>query len=49
MKDKDFLAEADRLQLSVSALDGAKLQDVVTTIYASPAAVVARAKELIKE
>ena len=49
MQDKDFLTEADRLQLSVSALDGAKVQDVVTKVYASPPAVVARAKELIKD
>jgi tripartite-type tricarboxylate transporter receptor subunit TctC len=49
MKDKDFLADAEKLKIDVNALDGAKVQDVVTKVYASPPEVVARAKELIKE
>jgi tripartite-type tricarboxylate transporter receptor subunit TctC len=49
MQDKDFLAEAEKAQLAVSPLDGAKVQDVVSRIYASPPEVVKRAKELIRE
>ena len=49
MKDKDFLADAATAKLDVSGIDGAKVQDVVTKIYAAPPAVIARAKELIKE
>jgi tripartite-type tricarboxylate transporter receptor subunit TctC len=49
MQDKDFLAEAEKAQLAVSPLDGQKVQDVVSRIYASPPAVVTRAKELIRE
>jgi tripartite-type tricarboxylate transporter receptor subunit TctC len=49
MKDKDLLADAEKVKIDINALDGAKVQDVVTKVYASPPAVVARAKELIKE
>jgi tripartite-type tricarboxylate transporter receptor subunit TctC len=49
MADKEFLAEAEKAKLDVNALDGAAVQDVVSRIYASPPAVVARAKELIKD
>jgi tripartite-type tricarboxylate transporter receptor subunit TctC len=49
MKDKDLLADAQRAKIDINALDGAKVQDVVTKVYASPPAVVARAKELIKD
>jgi tripartite-type tricarboxylate transporter receptor subunit TctC len=49
MKDKEFLADAEKAKIDVNPLNGAKVQDVVTKVYASPPAVVARAKELIKE
>jgi len=49
MKDKDLLADAEKAKIDINALDGAKVQDVVTKVYASPPAVVARAKELIKD
>ena len=49
LQDKDFLADAEKAKIDVNPLDGAKVQDVVTKVYASPPAVVARAKELIKE
>jgi tripartite-type tricarboxylate transporter receptor subunit TctC len=49
MKDKEFLADAAKAKIDVNPLGGAKVQDVVTKVYASPPAVVARAKELIKE
>ena len=49
LKDKEFLADAEKAKLSVNPLTGAKVQDVVAKVYASPPAVVARAKELIKE
>ena len=49
MKDKDFIADADKAQLALNPIDGAKVQEVVTRIYASPPEVVKRAKELIRE
>jgi len=49
MADKEFLDEAQRAKLAVNPLDGGKVQEVVSRIYASPPAVVARAKELIRD
>ena len=49
MQDKDFLADAEKAQLAVNPLDGARVQEVVNRIYASPPAVVERAKELIRD
>ena len=49
LKDKEFLAEAEKAKIDVNPLDGAKVQEVVEKVYASPPAVVARAKELIRE
>ncbi len=49
MQDKDFLADAEKSKIDVNPLDGAKVQEVVEKAYASPPAVVARAKELIRE
>jgi tripartite-type tricarboxylate transporter receptor subunit TctC len=49
MKDPDFLKDAAAAKIDVNPLDGAKVQDVVTKVYASPPAVIARAKELIKD
>jgi tripartite-type tricarboxylate transporter receptor subunit TctC len=49
MKDKELLADAEKAKIDINALDGAKVQDVVEKVYASPPAVVARAKELIRD
>jgi tripartite-type tricarboxylate transporter receptor subunit TctC len=47
MADPAFLAEAEKLQMKVDPLDGAKVQEIVQRIYASPADVVARAKKAL--
>jgi tripartite-type tricarboxylate transporter receptor subunit TctC len=49
MKDKEFLADAEKAKIDINALDGQAVQDVVTKVYASTPDVVARAKELIKD
>ncbi len=49
LADKDFLADAEKAKIDINPLDGAKVQEVVEKAYASPPAVVARAKELIRE
>lgn len=49
LKDKEFLADAEKAKIDVNPLDGAKVQQVVEKLYASAPAIVARAKELIKE
>ena len=48
MADKAFLADADRARLAISPLPGAKVQEMVHKLYASPKEIVARAREAIK-
>ena len=49
LRDKEFLADAEKVKIDVNPLDGAKVQEVVDKVYASPPAVVERAKELIRD
>jgi tripartite-type tricarboxylate transporter receptor subunit TctC len=48
MKDKDFLAEAEKAQLEITPVDGAALQKLVAEVYQTPPAVVRKAAELLK-
>ena len=48
MKDKDFLAEADKTQLEVNPVSGEDVEKLVKDIYATPADIVAKAKEAAK-
>jgi tripartite-type tricarboxylate transporter receptor subunit TctC len=48
MTDKAFLADADRARLAISPLPGAKVQEMVHKLYASPKEIVARARAAIK-
>jgi hypothetical protein len=45
MADKDFLAEADKTQLEINPVSGADVEALVEDVYATPADVVAEAKE----
>lgn len=47
MKDAGFLAEAQQLQLDVEPTSGEEAQKVVQNMYATPKAVVERAKKLL--
>ncbi len=47
MKDPQFLEDAERLRIDVSPLPGAKVQEVVAKLYASPKDVVMRARQII--
>ena len=47
MRDPEFLADAARSNLPVVPLDGASLQKIVADVTATPAPVIARAKELL--
>jgi tripartite-type tricarboxylate transporter receptor subunit TctC len=44
MAEKDFLSEADKLQLEVNPVSGADVEKLVKEIYASPPDIVAKAK-----
>ena len=48
MKDKDFLAEVERLKLTVSYAPGEEVQALIQRMYASSPAVVQRAKQAIR-
>ena len=47
MKDEGFLAEAKQLQLDVEPTTGEEAQKIVQAMYATPKAVVERAKKLL--
>ena len=44
MTDKDFLAEADKLQLEINPVSGADVEKLVKEVYATPPDIVAKAK-----
>jgi tripartite-type tricarboxylate transporter receptor subunit TctC len=44
MKDTQFLADAEKMHIDVSPLPGAEVQERVATFYATPKAIVERAK-----
>jgi tripartite-type tricarboxylate transporter receptor subunit TctC len=48
MKDPQFLADAEKARIDITPLHGAKVQEVVEKLYATPPAIVDRAKEIIK-
>jgi len=48
LADKDFLADAERTRIDVVASSGEDVQRLVEKLYASPKAIVERAKELVK-
>ena len=48
MQDKDFLAEADKTQLEVNPVSGEDVEKLVKEIYATPADIIAKAKEAAK-
>jgi tripartite-type tricarboxylate transporter receptor subunit TctC len=48
MKDKDFLAEADRLKIEVDALTGEQVAELVKQVTATPADTVARVRKAME-
>jgi tripartite-type tricarboxylate transporter receptor subunit TctC len=48
MKDPQFLADADTVRIAITPLSGAKVQDIVQKLYATPKAIVERARQVIK-
>jgi hypothetical protein len=45
MADKDFRAEADKLQLEINPVSGDDVQKLVTEVYATPPDIIAKAKQ----
>ena len=48
MRDAEFLADAEKMHIDVSPLPGAKVQELVQTLYATPKAIVERARQAIR-
>jgi tripartite-type tricarboxylate transporter receptor subunit TctC len=48
MADPQFLADAEAARIAIMPLSGAKVQDIVQKLYASPKAIVERARQVIK-
>jgi len=48
MKDKDFMAEAEKSQLEIRPVTGASIQELVKNVYATPAPIVRRAAEMLR-
>lgn len=48
MKDPQFLEDAVKTRIDINALSGARVQELVEKIYATPKGVVDRAKDLLK-
>jgi len=47
-KDRDYIADADKLQLETDSMPGERLQTLIETVMATPAAVVERARSVLK-
>jgi hypothetical protein len=48
MADPQFRDEAERTRIDINPLSGAKVQERIEQIYATPRAVIERARELLK-
>ena len=48
MKDKEFLAEAEKAEMGITPLSGTEVQELVTKLYASPQEIVERARKAMK-
>ncbi len=48
MQDKAYLAEAEKAKLEIMPVAGADIEKLIVELYGTPAAVVAKATEMIK-
>ena len=48
MRDKEFLADAEKLRIGITPSSGEKLQQVVERVHGSAKEVVDRAKRIIE-
>ena len=47
MGDTQFLADAEKLRIDISPLSGAKVQEIVQKLHATPKDVIVRARQAI--
>jgi tripartite-type tricarboxylate transporter receptor subunit TctC len=48
MVDPQFLADAEKMRVDIEPLTGAKVQEVVQALYATPKPIVERARKAIR-
>jgi tripartite-type tricarboxylate transporter receptor subunit TctC len=48
VQDRDFLEDAEKMRIDIAPLSGAKVQDVVAKLYATPRDIVERARAAIR-
>ncbi len=48
MQDPQYLADAEKMRIDISPLSGAKVQELVGQLYATPKAIVERARQAIR-
>src|SRR3984893_3891268 len=48
MSDPQFLADAETVRIAITPLSGAKVQEIVRKLYATPKAIIERARQVIK-
>ena len=48
MKDTQFLADADKLRIDIAPLPGAKVQEIVQKLHATPKDIVQAARAAIR-
>jgi tripartite-type tricarboxylate transporter receptor subunit TctC len=48
MKDKDFLADAEKANLEIAPFTGEEVERNIATLFTTPPAVVAKLKDLIR-
>jgi hypothetical protein len=48
MKDKEFLAQADKMKLEITPVSGEKVQELVAEVYRTPPDIVKRTIEAMK-
>ena len=48
MRDKDFLADAEKSQLEIRPTSGAEMERLVRKVYATPPAITQRAADMLK-
>ncbi len=48
MQDAQFLADADKLRIDIASLSGAKVQEIVQKLHATPKNIVQAARAAIR-
>ncbi len=48
LQDKEFLQDAEKAKVEILPVSGARIEKLVTDLYATPAPIVAKTAEMLK-